>query len=92
MTVHASKSKTLVNNIPMSTIYAGMNAARYKRLQEVYTNTIVDVICDESVLDETSEDEFNDIVAQRFYAACQRKANKAGWYARIHNIKRKAFK
>jgi len=91
MNVHASKSKTLVNNIPMSAIYGGMNATRLHKLQELHSSTVVDCITDES-LDSMSDSEFDTVVAQRFYDACQRRATKAGWYARTHNIKRKAFK
>lgn len=91
MNVHASKSKTLVNNIPMSAVYGGMNAVRFQKLQRLWGDTVMSAILDED-LDSLSEDEFDAVVAQRFYDACQRRATKAGWYARTHNIKRKAFK
>lgn len=76
----ASKRKVMVNNIPISTIYEGMNAERFFKLRDLYGECLMWAITnDESDL--LTEDEFEDVVNERFYNKCQRAATKAGWHA-----------
>lgn len=89
MSVPASTSKTLVNNIPLATIYAGMNVERFHKLRDLYADAVITTITTDDD-DTMTEQEFDNLVADRFYNACQRKSKKAGWYARVNNIKRKA--
>lgn len=88
-----AKRKVMVNNVPMSVVYDGMNAERFFKLRDLYGECVMWAITNDDIDDDVTEDEFDDIVNERFYNKCQRAATKAGWHAsKKPIIKRKVKK
>jgi len=82
-------TKIMVNNIPMSVIYAGMSADRFSKLLAMYDaaggKTVSDLAREDKSVFDITQQEWEARVNAHFEKLCARHAKKAEWNNKPNN-------